>query len=157
LSSPETPSILPRHRNGGDPIFESPWHAEVLAIADALAKEGLFTSGAWAKALGAALREARDRSEPDNASTYYDCALTALETLVAQCAPHVSIALSDRVEQWRRAYLNTPHGQPVELAAGVLDQLAVLLGEKEIEMRKVIASEWMSLDGVGNKSRPGGT
>jgi len=29
--------------------------------------------------------------------------------------------LAERVEAWRRAYLNAPHGRPVELSAGLAD------------------------------------
>ena len=118
MSGNETLSILPRDGDGKGPIFESPWHAEVLAIADTLIRERLFTTGEWAEALGTGLREACDRDEPDDSPNYYHCALRALEMLVALHAPQVSMLLADRVEQWRRAYLNTPHGQPVELAAG---------------------------------------
>lgn len=117
MSGHEALGILPRDRDGKGPIFESPWHAEVLAIADTLTAEGLFTSGEWAEALGTELREAYERGDTDDSPTYYGCALRALEMLVALHAPEVSMSLVDRVEQWRRAYLNTPHGQPVELAA----------------------------------------
>ena len=118
MSGNETLSILPRDGDGKGPIFELPWHAEVLAIADTLIRERLFTTGEWAEALGTALREARDSGDPDDSPNYYRCALRALEMLVALHAPQVSMSLADRVEQWRRAYRNTPHGQPVELAAG---------------------------------------
>jgi hypothetical protein len=118
LSRNETLGLLPRYPNGNGPIFESPWHAEVLAIADTLIGARLFTADEWSEALGTQLREARDRDLPDDSPNYYHCALRALEMLVARHAPQVSMVLADRVEQWRRAYLNTPHGQPVELAAG---------------------------------------
>jgi hypothetical protein len=41
-----------------------------------------------------------------------------LEALLLRKAILERSTLDSRIEQWRRAYLNTPHGQPIELAAG---------------------------------------
>jgi nitrile hydratase accessory protein len=110
------PAIAPpRHDDG--PLFEQPWQADVLAIADVLRDRGLFTAGEWASSLGAALEEAADHGAPDTAETYYRCALAALEALLSHHAPEIAAAMPERVKAWRRAYVNTPHGQPVVLAA----------------------------------------
>ena len=108
--------IAPRGRGDG-PLFEQPWQADVLAIADGLRDRGLFTAGQWASALGAALREAADHAAPDTAETYYRSALAALESLLSRHAPEIATAMPERLSAWRRAYLNTPHGKPVTLAA----------------------------------------
>jgi nitrile hydratase accessory protein len=105
----------PRMYDG--PLFEQPWQADVLAIADVLRDRGLFSAGEWASALGAALREVADHGVPDTPETYYRCALAALEALLSRHAPEIAMAMPGRVSAWRSAYLNTPHGQPVELAA----------------------------------------
>ena len=60
---------------------------------------------------------AGESGEPDSEESYYRAALAALERLVGDKSPETGGSLSDRVEAWRRAYLNTPHGQPVTLAA----------------------------------------
>ena len=54
----------------------------------------------------------------------YMATLTALERLVATDGRVTAKGLSDRVEQWRRAYLYTLYGQPVELSAGAPDRPA---------------------------------
>lgn len=108
--------IAPPRMDDG-PLFEQPWQADVLAMADGLRDRGLFTAGEWASALGAALRQAADHGAPDTAETYYCSALAALEALLSRHAPEVAIAMPQRVSAWRRAYLNTPHGQPIVLAA----------------------------------------
>ena len=41
-----------------------------------------------------------------------------LEHLIAADGRVTPDGLASRIEQWRRAYRNTPHGQPVELSAG---------------------------------------
>jgi nitrile hydratase accessory protein len=118
LSAPEAAKIAPLARRDGEPTFDEPWQAQVLALAFALADRGLFSGTEWSKALGAELRQAAARGAPDNQETYYAAALAALERLLAADGGITANALSRRTEEWRRAYLHTPHGQPVELAAG---------------------------------------
>jgi nitrile hydratase accessory protein len=118
LSAPEAGTILPRERVPGAPVFAEPWHAEVLAIAHALTRSGLFTAGEWAEALGAEIRRSEMAGEPDSEASYYRAALAALERLVGSGSPETGASLDERVEAWRRAYLNTAHGRPVILAAG---------------------------------------
>ena len=117
LSAPEAGWISRASAAAGAPVFAEPWHAEVLALAFALVERGTFSPAAWSEALGAELRRAQARGEPDDQETYYAAALAALEHLVASSGSLTAGALSARVEAWRRAYLATPHGRPVELAA----------------------------------------
>jgi nitrile hydratase accessory protein len=98
-------------------LFAEPWQAEVLALADTLVARGLFTAGDWASALGAALAEAEHHGAPDTPATYFRAALAALEELLKACAPEISRLIPERISAWRRAHLDTPHGQPVVLAA----------------------------------------
>jgi nitrile hydratase accessory protein len=98
-------------------LFAEPWQAEVLAIAYTLSTRGVFTPGRWSAALGAELRRREAAGAPDTMATYYEAALTALETLAAAAGIGAG-TLDARVEAWRDAYLATPHGQPVELGAG---------------------------------------
>jgi len=119
LNRPEPASIRPREGNPDAPVFAEPWHAQVLAVAHGLSVSGLFSASDWATALGAALREREACGAPDTDETYYAAALAALERLVAERSPGAGDAHPARVEAWRRAYLRTPHGQPVELAAGL--------------------------------------
>ena len=116
MSPPD--ALLPRHRDDQSPVFAEPWQAEVLAIASELSKRGVFSAAEWSVALGASLRASAERGEPDDEEHYYEAALDALEGLLSARAPTVGSGLPARIEQWRRAYLNTPHGRPVELAAG---------------------------------------
>jgi nitrile hydratase accessory protein len=115
LSAPE---IGPLARRDGEPAFAEPWQAEVLALAFALAENGVFSAAEWSEALGSELRLAEAAGAPDDQGTYYAAALAALERLVAARGGLTAAALARRTAEWRRAYLHTPHGQPVELAAG---------------------------------------
>lgn len=99
-------------------MFDEQWQAQTLALAYALAERGVFTSAAWSDMLGAKLREAQAAGRPDDQQTYYAAALAALEALLAENETVGQSDLRDCVETWRRAYLNTPHGAPVEFEAG---------------------------------------
>jgi nitrile hydratase accessory protein len=117
LSALEVPEIKPLARRDGEPAFDEAWQAELLAVAYALTEAGVFSSTEWSEALGAELQQASARGEPDDQGTYYGAALAALERLIEKDGGITVEMLASRTEQWRRAYLNTPHGKPVELSA----------------------------------------
>lgn len=97
--------------------FAEPWHAQVLGLAQLLIEGGHVSATDWAEALGAALDAAARRGAPDTEETYYTAALAALEQ-VSEMARIEPGDLNNRVEAWRQAYLDTPHGQPVHLKDG---------------------------------------
>jgi nitrile hydratase accessory protein len=101
----------------GEPVFGEPWHAETIAIADLLVKRGVISPKRWAETLGAEIAALKDA--PDDRETYYRAVLAALERLLAQNGAVTRAELDGREHQWERAYLRTPHGKPVELAAGI--------------------------------------
>lgn len=119
MSAPDQGIFRPLERGEGDPVFDEPWQAQILAIAFRMAESGVFSSAQWSQTLGAELRNAADAGEPDNQETYYAAAVAALEKLAAVHGGVSDDNLEDRTEVWRRAYLNTPHGQPVKLEAGL--------------------------------------
>ena len=121
MSAPEA-ALLPRDGPPGAPVFAEPWHAEVLGIANALIRGGMFSPAEWASALGAEIRALGAAGAADTEQSYYRAALGALERLVGEKSPETGGSLLERVEAWRRAYLNTPHGQPVTLAAAALPE-----------------------------------
>ena len=111
---------LPRlPRDEGGPVFAEPWQAQAFALAVRLSEQGHFTWKEWAATLAAELKAAADRDEPDDGSRYYDHWLAALERLVAAKGLTDPAALAARKEAWAEAYRHTPHGKPVELAAGL--------------------------------------
>ena len=108
-SLPELP------RDDGGPVFAEPWQAQAFALAVRLSEQGHFTWTEWTEALGAQLKAAADRGEPDDGSRYYEHWLAALESLVTQKRLTDSGTLDERKEAWTQAYRATPHGQPVKL------------------------------------------
>ncbi len=96
-------------------VFEEPWQAQALALADAFVRSGRFTAGQWAEALGLALDEAKAANAPDTLNTYYCAVVTALERLSEAHAGITAGDLKVRRAEWEEAYHHTPHGAPVEL------------------------------------------
>jgi nitrile hydratase accessory protein len=125
LSSPEAAASaerlaalprLPREQDG--PVFAEPWQAQAFALAVKLSEAGHFTWTEWAQALGAELRAAEARGEPDDGSHYYHHWLAALERLVTAKGLTDPAALAARKEAWADAYRQTSHGAPVALGRG---------------------------------------
>ncbi len=105
-------------RDGDGPVFAEPWEAQAFALTLKLHEAGHFTWSEWATTLGAEIEAARSRGDPDLGDTYYQHWLAALERLAAEKGLVQGDDLSARKAAWKRAFLNTPHGQPILLAAG---------------------------------------
>ena len=107
---------LPRDEEG--PVFKEPWEAQAFALAVRLSEAGYFSWPEWSTALSQEIRAAQEGGDPDVGLTYYHHWLRALERLCAQKGLASVADMHRRKEQWRQAYLHTPHGQPIELPAG---------------------------------------
>lgn len=106
---------LPRDAEG--PVFREPWEAQAFALAVELSEAGVFTWSEWAETLGAEIKAAQAAGDPDLGDTYYRHWLAALERLVTRKKLLGTADLKARRDAWERAYLDTPHGQPVKLKA----------------------------------------
>lgn len=108
--------IAPLKCRDGEPAFAEPWQAQVMGVAAALVAAGRFSAAEWSDTLGAEIVKANTAGAPDNATTYYQCALEALERLSKERALTNADALAARKAAWIEAYEHTPHGQPVMLS-----------------------------------------
>lgn len=109
MTPPEDPLLPIGHR------FAEPWHAQVLATAQALIRAGQITPETWAEALGQSLRDAELTGAPDTENSYYAAALAALERVV----PVSTEDLAKRKVDWETAFRRTPHGKPVRLSTKI--------------------------------------
>jgi nitrile hydratase accessory protein len=116
LSIENLPS-LPRDQDG--PVFNQPWEAKAFALAVRLSEAGCFTWPEWVKIFSQEIDAAEERGDPDLGDTYYQHWVNALERICAEKGLIGSAEMQRRTATWRRAYLNTPHGQPVELSAAL--------------------------------------
>ncbi len=101
----------------GSPVFAAPWEASAFAIAVRLSGEGHFTWDEWTVKLGEEIHAAQQEGDPDLGDTYFKHWLRALERLCRERGLVSQEEASDRKDAWQRAYLDTPHGKPVELAS----------------------------------------
>ena len=108
---------LPQDDESG-PLFDEPWQADVFAMSQALVEIGQVTGEEWMSALADAITAHQQAGDPDLGDTYYEHCLAALEVLCEAKGLTSADDVGARAEEWRQAYLNTPHGDPVELSAG---------------------------------------
>ena len=104
---------LPRDQEG--PVFNEPWDAEAFALAVRLSEAGYFTWSEWSALLGTEIKAAQAKGDPDLGQTYYRHWLNALERICMTKGLVQRADMRRRKGEWRQAYLNTPHGQAVEL------------------------------------------
>jgi nitrile hydratase accessory protein len=101
-------------------IFDTPWHAEVFALAVHLNEGGYFDWPEWAGRFSENLAAAKtvkiDVGEGlDGSDDYYQIWLQTLIELMQEKGLVDAKMLASIKAQWREAYLTTPHGKPVHL------------------------------------------
>jgi nitrile hydratase accessory protein len=97
------------------PNFAEPWMAQAFACAVHLSRQGLFTWKEWVEVFSDEIKAHPEQPGETSNAAYYRQWLAALETIVGLKGAASTTEISERQEAWRKAYLNTPHGQPVEL------------------------------------------
>ena len=102
-------------KHDGDPVFAEPWQAQAFALAVKLQEEGHFTAMEWAETLGAEIKAAQARGDPDDGTIYYRHWLAALERLVTEKRLSSRAEILSRKGAWAEAYRSTQHGMPVKL------------------------------------------
>lgn len=102
---------------GGDgPAFDSPWQAQAFSLVVHLHRDGLFRWQDWVVIFSTVIKEAPATADESINDAYYRQWLMATERLVQTLGLATAAAIAERTEQWRQAYLNTPHGQAVALS-----------------------------------------
>ena len=107
-------------------VFDESWQAEAYALVQVLIETGRISSSQWAKAFGAALREAAGRGEPDSSDTYYATLCETLQRVLIAGGRVQDAEIRQRIDDWRAAYRRTPHGTPVRLKEALLDPTQTL-------------------------------
>ena len=109
-------AICDTSRPAVDRPFAHPWHAEVFALVISLHDAGLFSWQEWADMLAQKLATDANAGNLDGGDDYYSAWLAALEALLQGHDVAGAPEIEQMVADWRRAYLETPHGNPVRLA-----------------------------------------
>jgi len=106
--------LLPKDEEG--PIFAEPWQAHAFAMAVRLCEEGHFVWQEWVEEFSQQIKNAQAAGDPDLGDTYYLHWINCLEEMVAKKEIVSKNDMMSRKEEWRQAYLHTPHGEPVSLS-----------------------------------------
>ena len=155
-----THAALPRlPEDENEPVFAEPWQAQAFALAVTLSGQGHFTWKEWAGELADTLRAAAERGEPDDGSRYYEHWLATLERLVIARGLADDATLAGRKDAWVAAYLNTPHGNPVELRQSLAKPdarwilpafVSAVVAYWIVEhARAISAAEWLAIPQIG--------
>jgi len=100
-----------------DAPFTDPWHAQLFALTVALSDGGRFSWADWTRTFGATLARHRQAQGPlDGEGDYWAAWLETLESLLDARAMTSAEGREATRAAWERAYLSTPHGQPVRLS-----------------------------------------
>jgi nitrile hydratase accessory protein len=105
---------LPRDAEG--PVFDQPWQAHAFALVMRLHQAGTFTWEQWVRVFSREIASAPAQPGESVNNAYYRQWLAALEKIVVMTGLSDQEAMAARAEEWRQAYLNTPHGAPIDLA-----------------------------------------
>ncbi len=111
------PEFLLQPTDTDGPVFKEPWEAQAFGLVLALHQHGLFEWSEWAEYLAKAITRAQKAGDADLGDSYYQHWLAALEALANDKGFIAGDELDSRKSRWESAYLNTPHGQPISLAA----------------------------------------
>jgi nitrile hydratase accessory protein len=107
-------ALIPLDPDDG-PGYEEPWQAQAFACAIQLSRTGVFSRSEWTHAFSQEIRRHPERLGESPVGAYYRQVLDTLERLIREKSAISSAAIAQRIDAWRQAYFNTPHGHAVEL------------------------------------------
>lgn len=105
---------LPRDDEG--PVFDKPWQAKVFSLIVHLHQAGLFPWAEWVRMFSEEIKAAPTQPGENANDAYYRQWTAALENMAATLDLTAPEEITNRAQEWRQAYINTPHGQPILLA-----------------------------------------
>ena len=106
---------MPTPSLAGGAKFEGPWQAQAFAMVVRLNATGLFGWDEWVKTFSEEITRSPALPDESSSQTYYRQWIAALEKLLVTQGVLSEGDAEVRALMWRDAYVNTPHGQPVEL------------------------------------------
>ncbi|MCI5094724.1 MAG: nitrile hydratase accessory protein [Rhodobacteraceae bacterium] len=98
-----------------EPVFQEPWHAQAFALTVSLNESGAFTWADWVGRFSQTLKQHGLSKDLDGGDDYFAAWLETLEQVLEESGAANPAERDDTKAAWTRAYLSTPHGQPVKL------------------------------------------
>ena len=101
---------------GKEPVFGAPWQGQLFAITLHLSETGNFSWKEFVDVFSMMLKRKNKNSKSVSADNdYYACWLEALEELIVKKNLGNAKNLSFFKHEWEKAFLKTPHGDPVKI------------------------------------------
>ena len=117
----ESRDIPPLKLRRGQPIFDEAWQARMMGLVSELAREEARVPSSFRAqslgTLGTVLEGTAAPSESEETQIDYVKILRLLETLLVDNGVLSEADIGVRIDRWKAAYENTPHGKPVLLSA----------------------------------------
>ena len=116
MTNTADPALANILRDETDRAFDAPWQAQAFALVVRLSETGYFSWNEWVCVFSQEVARSPSRAGESENDTYYRQWLDALERIAVEKGLLAPGDAQERASAWRAAYVNTPHGQPVELA-----------------------------------------
>jgi nitrile hydratase accessory protein len=116
MTTPIDSALTDIQRDETDRIFDAPWQAQAFALVVRLSKTGYFSWDEWVRVFSREIARSPSRAGESENDAYYRQWLDALEEIIVKRGLLAPGDAQARASAWRAAYVNTPHGHPVELA-----------------------------------------
>jgi nitrile hydratase accessory protein len=116
MTNTADPALANILRDETDRAFDAPWQAQAFALVVRLSATGHFSWNEWVCVFSQEVARSPTRAGESENDTYYRQWLDALERIAVEKGLLAPGDAQERASAWRAAYVNTPHGQPVELA-----------------------------------------
>ena len=116
MTSTADPGLSKILRDETNRTFDAPWQAQAFALVVRLSETVHFSWNEWVRVLSQEVGRSPSRAGESENDTYYRQWLDALERITAERGLLAPGEVQERASAWRAAYMNTPHGQPVQLA-----------------------------------------
>ena len=98
-----------------EPVFESPWHAQLFALTVHLNEAGRFAWPDWADRFSETLKRHGVDKDLNGGDDYFNAWLETLEAYLSEIGAALPQDVAQMRNAWEQAYLSTPHGEPVSL------------------------------------------
>ncbi|RMN22519.1 hypothetical protein ALQ63_02865 [Serratia plymuthica] len=99
--------------------FEHPWQAQVFSLIVYLHQAGQFSWKAWVDVFSDEIKASPMQEHESINDAYYRQWVSAAEKMLLSLELTGEPDIARRTDEWRQAYLNTPHGMPVVLASAI--------------------------------------
>lgn len=96
--------------------FDEPWQAQAFCMVVELHKQGNFAWDEWVQMFSRHIKANPPLPGESTNDTYYRQLMLSLEEMAGKVGDISEDSMDARIEEWRQAYLNTPHGEAVMLA-----------------------------------------